>query len=130
MAGVTREFRELLASAARTATVSTGDMSADNAHACHVIVNVSALAATPSVIITIEGKNLSTGTYYTVLSGTAITDVTGTGTYVFKVGPGIQPVAGASAQDYLPNIWRVTMTHGDTDSITYSVFVHQMNTGS
>lgn len=113
----------LLASAARTATVNGDDQSDANAEGVHVIINVTALAATPSVVPKIQGKG-PLGNYYDLLVGTAITDVTvGTppATIVLKLGPGIAPVANAAAADYLPDTWRVVMTHGDADSITYSV---------
>lgn len=119
------EGRALLASAARTATVSTDTQENLGHVGCHVVVEVTALAATPSVVVTIEGEDPAVpGEFYTILSGTAITDVTGTGRYVFKVGPGIAVSAGAAAADYLPARWRVTATHADTDSITYSVGVN------
>ena len=66
----------------------------------------------------IEGKDLISGKYYTVLASAAIT---GTGTTVLKVYPGITASANASASDILPRTWRVTATHANTDSITYSV---------
>jgi hypothetical protein len=107
----------LLPLAARTATPTIADQSDPNAEGLHVIINVTAVTATPSVVPTLQGKG-PLGTYYDLLVGTAIT---ATGTTVLKLGPGIAPVANGAAADYLPDIWRVVMTHGDADSITYSV---------
>ena len=108
----------VLASAARTATVSSRDF--DNIHhkGAHVVVDVTAVTATPSVVPSIEGKDPTSGKYYTLLTGAAIT---ATGTTVLKIYPGIATVANGAASDVLPRVWRVTMTHADTDSITYSV---------
>lgn len=113
----------ILASAARTATTNSPDQVDPTAEGVHVIINVTALAATPAVTPKIQGKG-PLGTYYDILVGTAITDVTvGTppAVVVLKVGPGITATANVSAADFLPDTWRVVMTHGDTDSITYSV---------
>lgn len=107
----------LLASAARTATTSSADQTNYNGRGCHVIINATASAATPSVVPTIEGKDAVTGNYYTILTGTAIT---GAGTTVLKVYPGITPVANGAASDMLPRVWRLTMTAADADSLTYS----------
>lgn len=116
--------RIVLASAARTATVNSDAYTDAHAEAVHVIVNVTALAATPSVVPKIQGRDPASGGWYDVLVGAAITDVT-VGTppsmTVLKVGPGIGAAAGGSASDVLPDTWRVRMEHADTDSITYSV---------
>jgi hypothetical protein len=42
-------------------------------------------------------------------------------TTVLKVGPGLTAAANLVANDMIPSIWRVIVTHGDTDSATYSV---------
>ena len=108
----------LLASAARTATVATADQSNNDYRGVHVIIDVTAVASTPSVVATIQGKDELSGEYYDLLVGTAIT---ATGTTVLKVAPGIGTVSGGAAADVLPSTWRVNLVHADTDSITYSV---------
>lgn len=108
----------ILASAARTATVNSADFTNYNAKGLHVIVNVSALSATPSITPIIQGKDPISGTYYDILEGLPITT---TGINILKVYPGISAVVNASASDILPRTYRVSMTHADTDSITYSV---------
>jgi hypothetical protein len=116
--------RRILASAARTATPTISDQSDPNAEGVHIIINVTALTATPQVTPKIQGKDPVSGSYYDILVGSTITDVT-VGTppaiIVLKVGPGLTPVANGAAADYLPDTWRVVMTHGDADSITYSI---------
>lgn len=57
-----------------------------------------------SVTITIQGKDQVSGTYYTILAGTAISTVT---TQRLKVGPTIAASANAIAQDYLPRVIRI-----------------------
>lgn len=108
----------LLASAARTATNSTADQSNAGFRGLHVVINVTAVTATPSVVFTIQGKDEASGAYYTILASAAIT---GTGTTVLRVYPGLTAAANTVANDALPGAWRVLATHGDADSITYTV---------
>lgn len=112
--------KTLLASAARTATTNTDDQENWGFKGCHVVIDVTAAAATPSVVFTIQGKDSVSGNYYTILASSAIT---GTGTTVLKVYPGITAAANASVSDVLPGTWRINATHADSDSITYSVSV-------
>lgn len=108
----------ILASAARTATVN-GDLQYNNAgRGVHVVIDATAAADTPSVVFTIQGYDPVSQKYYTILASAAIV---GTGTTVLKVYPGITAAANASVSDVLPRLWRVIATHGDADSITYSV---------
>lgn len=108
----------LLASAARTATNSTASQVNGDSQAVHVVVDVTAGTSGFSVTPKIEAKDAASGVWYTLLEGLAIT---ATGTTVLRVGPGLTASANATAADYLPQLWRVTMTHADTKSITYTV---------
>ncbi len=113
----------LLASAARTADVNTEDQ--HNAHihghpirGVKVTIDATAIAATPSVVFTIQGKDPLSGQYFTVLASAA---VTATGTTVLTVYPGIAASANVAASDVMPTTWRVNCDHADADSITYSI---------
>lgn len=108
----------LLASAARTATVATSDQSNTRHRGAVVIIDATAATSTPSVVATIQGKDELSGKYYTILASAAIT---GTGTTVLRVYPGLTAASNTVANDVLPSTWRVNLVHGDTDSITYSV---------
>jgi hypothetical protein len=112
----------LLASAARTAAValSTDDVANPGFRGGHIVINVTASAATPSVVPVVEGKDPLSGVYYPLLTGAAIT---GTGTTVLTVYPGATPVTNVAVSQVLPGLFRVTFTHADTDSITYSAGV-------
>lgn len=107
----------ILASEARTATVNGSDCEG-SASSAHIVIDVTAVTATPSVVFTIQGKDKVSGEYYTILASSAITT---TGTTVLKVGAGLAASANSVANDVLPNIWRVIATHADADSIIYSV---------
>lgn len=108
----------VLASAARTATTASSDLTNYNARGIHVVIDVTASADTPSVTCTIQGKDALSGQYYTLLASAAIT---GTSTNVYRVFPGSTVTANAAANDIVPRTWRVNCVHADTDSITYSI---------
>lgn len=116
MRASTKDNQILFASAARTATVSmttntecTGGL---------FYINVTAVTATPSVVFTIAGVNPGSDTAYTILDSAAIT---GTGLTVLRVHPSLTASANTIAKDMLPQALKITATHADTDSITYSV---------
>lgn len=108
----------ILPSAARTAaTVNSADQTNDVYHRAHVIVNVSAYTSgnyTPKL----QGKDPVSGNYYDLLTGTAMS---GTGTQVLKIGPGLAASANAAAADVLPRVWRVQLGGAATPSMTLSV---------
>lgn len=108
----------LYASAARTTDPTPADQTNANARGLHVIIDVTAITATPSVVFTIQGKDPASGKYYTLLASAAITAA---GTTVLRVYPGLTVAANLTANDVLPRTWRVVAVHGDADSITYSV---------
>jgi hypothetical protein len=107
-----------LASAARTATVSSADLTNTGKRGIHVYLDVTASAATPSITLKIEGKDSLSGDYYTILESAA---VTGASNNIYKVFPGATAVTNLVANDIIPKTFRITMTHSDSDSITYSV---------
>lgn len=107
----------LLASAARTATISSSDQTNYNAKGVHIYLNVSS-AGTGSITIAIEEKDPVSGTYVALLTGAAVTT---DGITVYKVYPGVTVAANAAVSDIIPRTWRVTVTHNNANSITYSV---------
>jgi len=88
------EERTLFASAARTATVNGADQVNYNHRGLIVVVDVTAVVDTPSVVFTIQGKDEVSGKYYTLLASAAIT---GTGTTVLRVYPGLTAAANLVA---------------------------------
>jgi hypothetical protein len=108
----------ILASAARTATVTGDDIKNLLSRGIHLIIDVTAIVSTPSVVPKIQAKDPTSGKYYDLITGAAIT---GTGTTVLKVFPAATASANVAVNDFLPSIFRVVMTHGNANSITYSV---------
>lgn len=108
----------MFSSAARTATSQTADQTNRNWRGLVCVIDVTAIAATPSVVFTIQGKDSVSSKYFTILASAAIV---GTGTTVLRVYPGLTAAANVTANDVLPRTWRIDATHADADSITYSV---------
>jgi hypothetical protein len=108
----------LLASAARTTTTNSADQTNHNGRGVLVFVNVTAVTSSPSVTVAIQEKDPISGTYTAILTSAAIT---GPGHTVLAVYPGVTVAANVAASHPLPRTWRVAVTHGNADSITYSV---------
>lgn len=113
----------VLASAARTATPDTQEFElvGHSASGLHVVIDVTAVTLTPSVTVNVSGVDRVSGKTYTLIESAAITAI---GTTVLKVGPGLTAAANTVANDIVPSVIRVTATHADADSITYSVGAH------
>lgn len=108
----------LLASAARTASADSGDIVNYNGRGIQVVVDVTVDPASASFTTQIQVKDISSGKYITVLTSVAIN---GVGTTRLTVYPGITVAANVSASDLISRTWKVTTTHVDGDSITYSI---------
>lgn len=107
-----------LASATRTATVSSSDITNLGGRGVHVILDVTVDPSTASVVLTIEGKDPASGKYYTLLTSAAVNSVS---TNIYKVYPGLTAASNLTVSDILPKTFRVTVTHADAESLTYSV---------
>lgn len=115
MAG--KDLTVLYPSAARTATPAAVTKRCDRFKGCILTIDTTAAGASPSTTPKIEGVT-SSGAVYTLLTGAAIT---GTGQVVMRVYPGLPATANVSANDLVPQTIKVTMTHGNSTSHTYSV---------
>lgn len=111
----------LYASAARTATPTAVEINTSRAKALRIVVDATAVTSTPSVVVTIDGKDNTSGKYYNILTGVAIATVS---TNVLTIALGATVAANASASAPLPDVVRVTFTHGNANSITYSASAH------
>lgn len=112
---MSKEHQPIFASAARTAT-SSATIACESGEGLFFI-DVTAATATPSVVFTIAGVSPS-GVAYTILASAAIT---GVGMTVLRVSPQLTAAANTIAKDLLPAALKITATHADTDSITYSM---------
>ena len=109
----------VLESAARTATPTVDTFRTSGAaSALLLIIDVTATAATPSVVFTIKGVDPLSGKTWDILASAAVTS---TGTTVLRVSPHLTASANLIAKDVVPAHFTVTAVHADADSITYSV---------
>ena len=115
---IRRQTQTVLASAARTATVVSPVLSAEQVIASTFVIDVTAVTATPAITATIEGKDPVSGSFYTILVDAAVSTVSRT---FLQVGHTITAAANVAANNFLPSEYRLTVAHGDTDSITYSI---------
>ena len=89
---MSKQHQTLFASAARTATptAATFDTKCEGGL---IIIDVTAASATPSVVFTLKGNGPQGGTW-DILASSAIT---GTGTTVLRVYPGLTASANATS---------------------------------
>lgn len=113
-----------LASAARTTAINSPDLINGSARGVRVYINVTADPATASLTFTIKDKDPISGTYHTILASAAIT---GVGLTVLTVYPGMTTAANVAVSEPLPRTWRVEVTVGNADSMTYSVSYVYLN---
>lgn len=109
-------------SAARTATLNTGDLNNLNGRTAMVVLDVTVASGTGGLQVVFQGKDSLTGNYYN-LNATP-TAVTATGTKAYVVGAAGGTVAGNVVQatiNPIPRTWRVQVIHGDSSSYTYSM---------
>jgi hypothetical protein len=115
-----------LASAARTATVNSADITLFNERGIAFYLNVSVASGTGGLQLLIEAKDPVSGSYIALNS--LPTAVTATGTKLYQVYPG---GSGASitqlSNEGVSRTVRVRMVVGDASSYTYSVGYSTLN---
>jgi hypothetical protein len=113
--------RVIYPSAARTATPTAVELNTSRCKALRVVIDVTAIVATPLLTVTIDGKDNLSGKYYNLLTsaviGTAVTTV-------LTIALGATVAANLVASLPLDDVVRITVSHGDADSATYSVSAH------
>lgn len=114
----TSDYVGLINAAAATTTQTSPDQTNVNGSRGVKVVIVTTAIGTGSVTVTIQGKDKISGSYYTLLAGAAV--VTNT-TNVYTVFPGAPVTANVSANDELPETWRVTVTANNANAATYTV---------
>lgn len=102
---------------AQTVTSTSPDFKNEWGRGAKVYINMSA-AGTGSVTFTIQGKDSTSGTYYTILASPA---VVANGFSVLTVYPGAPVTANVSVNDLLPYTWRILATANNANAASYSV---------
>lgn len=112
----------LLPAAVRVGTTTTPDIVKSGERGIHLVINMTAVPGIDTVTPKIQGKD-ALGNYYDLLIGAAII---ATGIVTLKLGSGLSLIANLSSPDYVPDIWRVVLTHSAVSNFTYSVCVNTM----
>jgi hypothetical protein len=96
--------------------VATGTTNYDrsnlNCRGVHLVIDTTTMTgAGPTLTVTIQGKDPTSGKFYNILASAAIATAT---TTVLKVYPGLTAAANLVANDVLPREWRVVAVAGGT----------------
>jgi hypothetical protein len=111
-------------SVARTATPTAYTLDMSCITGLIVVMDVTAIGPAPSVVCTLDGVDTVSGKFWNILTATALVAVTGATPRVLKVARGLLAAANLVANDIVPDKVRISMAHGNADSITYSVTAH------
>jgi hypothetical protein len=115
-------YFQVLPSAARIADPDTQEFQVDRRgygpRGLVLVIDATAVTATPALTVTVSGVDRVSGKVYTILASTAIATAV---TTILKIGPGLTAAANLVANDQIPPVFRITCAHGDADSITYSI---------
>lgn len=107
-----------LASAARTATANSADITNHNARGVAIWFNITAVPTIETVTLSVSAKDPISGVYSTIFTGAA---EAAAATRFYQIYPGVTETATVDAAIALPRTWRVTVTHSASGSFTYSV---------
>lgn len=112
LAGDRQTLQGVLTHTAASAGSNSGDLDGAYGKGLMVFVNVTAITGTtPTLTVTIEGKDVVSGQYYTILASAALN---ATGLVVLKVYPGLTAAANLTANDIIPGTYRIRTTIGGT----------------
>ena len=106
-----------ITSGSRTTTQTSADIPNLSGRYIHVILDMTTVG-TGSVTLNINGKDATSGKYYPLLVGAAITT---NSTNVYRVGPAFAPSANATANDMIPATLQFVVNANNANAATYSV---------
>jgi hypothetical protein len=109
----------LTAQGAQTNT-ATPDQVNPAARGLMLAIDITAITGTtPTLTVTIQGKDPASGKYYTLLASAALN---ATGTTILTIYPGLVAAANTVAVNIMPKTWRVIYTiGGTTPSVTATI---------
>lgn len=108
---------------AAAAGSSSADMENQFGSAAHVVIDITAISGVgASLTVTVEGKDPTSGKYYTIIASAALMAVA---TTVLRIFPAVVVAAGVSANDFLPRTFRVSAAvAGTTPAVTAKIGVN------
>lgn len=112
----------VLASAARTATPDTQEFELPrDCSGLYLVVDITALTSTGTLDVSLDAVDRVSGKTFTLADSGSLT---ATGTTVLTVGPSLPATGGVGdvvVNAIVPDVIRVTATHGNSVSLTYSI---------
>lgn len=101
-------------------TTTPTDMAVQNSNGRKgMLLTIDITAGTSlSITVTIVGIDPVSGKTYTILASAALT---GVGTTILKVYPGLTAAGNLVANDIIPAAWKVTVAHGNSNAATYKI---------
>lgn len=100
------------------ADFTSPDFKNNNYRGLHLTLDITDTAGTASVTLTIQGKDETSGKYYTLLGGAA---KTAPGTTDMIIYPGCIAAANTVANMPLPKLWRAFVDIPAGDSVKFTV---------
>jgi hypothetical protein len=117
-------YTQVLASAARTTTQTSPDITIPFAAQIDVILDATVNAGgAGSITLTINAKDPVSGKYYLLLAGAAVVTVS---TNVYKIGRSLPVTTNVSANSGIPNVLQFVVTANNANPVTYSVGMNTM----
>jgi hypothetical protein len=92
--------------AAGAGTTNSADQTNYNGRGIKVGLNLTTMTSA-SIVVTIQGKDAASGTYYTLLASASLSS---TGFTLLEVYPGVTAASNTAASASLPRTWRVSAT--------------------
>lgn len=108
-------------SLARTATPTAVEINTRRFRTMVVVLDATVHATSAALVITLARKDNASGKYIDILASASITAVS---TNTIRIGLGLPVTANVSANEPLPNVVRLTVTHGNANPVTYTVSAH------
>ncbi len=103
---------------AQSGTFTSSDIRNPNCVGVKVVLNVTANAGgLGSLVLKVQGKDKASGTYWDILTSSALTAVA---TTVFTIAPSIVTSAGVAVRDALPATWRITVS-GNGNPVSFTI---------
>ena len=109
-------------SSVRSTTTTSSEIVNYSYRGLHLVINVTSVPGTDTITPKIQG--VANDISYDILIGSPIST---TGLTIIKIYPGISAIANVSANDILPNKWKVIMTHSAGTNFTYTVTANMVN---
>jgi hypothetical protein len=110
--GVSQDLTALSLNLVSAGTTNSLDFVNNGRRAMNVGINIGTISGTsPTLTVTVQGKDVASGTYYPILASTALNAVAFT---LLQVSPSLTAAANTIANSAIPRTWRISAVAGGT----------------